>query len=367
MRIPVLDHNNKPLMPTTPSRARRWVKEGSSVKRWSKLGVFYVQLVKPPSGYKKQDIAVGLDPGKLYSGVAVQSAKCTLLMLHLELPFKIIKDRMEQRSMMRRSRRGRRINRSCAFNKRAHRQKRFNNRRNSKLPPSIGANKKLELQVIKLLTKLYPVSHIVVEQIKAKGNKGFSPAMVGQMWQLEQLAQAYKLLGFKVSTKFGWETSQLRQYLGLPKDKQDKSRQVPTTHAVDGITLACTRWMRYGVLSANSMGWIGFANVTPAVFVVIKRPPYSRRQLHLMVPAIGGVRRKYGGSVTRHGFRKGDYVEATQGSRTYRGWVSGDTEKQVSVSDQNWKRLGQFSKNKVRLIRRSTGLIVNNQQYKAVL
>ncbi|MHC5729383.1 MAG: hypothetical protein ACYTXY_35715, partial [Nostoc sp.] len=66
----------------------------------------------------------------------------------------------------------------------------------------------------------------------------------------------------------------------------------------------------------------------------------------------------YGGSVTRHGFRKGDYVEAIQSNKTYRGWVSGDTEKQVSVSDANWKRLGQFSKNKVRLIQRSTGLIV---------
>ncbi|WP_226586665.1 hypothetical protein [Microseira wollei] len=46
------------------------------------------------------------------------------------------------------------------------------------------------------------------------------------------------------------------------------------------------------------------------------------------------------------GFRKGDYVvEATQGAKTVCGWVSGDTEKQVSVSDQDWKRLGQFSKN----------------------
>jgi RRXRR protein len=215
MRIPVVDHKNKPLMPTTPSRARRWVKEGKALKRWSKLGTFYVQLVVPPSGRDKQDVSLGLDPGKLYSGVAVQSAKCTLLMLHLELPFKIVKARMEQRAMMRRTRRGRRINRKIAFNKRAHRQKRFDNRRNRKLPPSIGANKKLELRVIRLLTELYPISHIVVEQVKAKGNKGFSPAMVGQMWQLEQLVNAEKFLSFKVSTKYGWETSQLRQHLGL--------------------------------------------------------------------------------------------------------------------------------------------------------
>jgi hypothetical protein len=367
MRIPVVAHNNKPLMPTTPSRARRWVKEGKAIKRWSKLGTFYVQLVVAPSGCKRQDVSLG-DPGKLYSGVAVQSAKCTLLMLHLDLPFKTVKARMEQRAMMRRGRRGRRINRKVAFSKRAHRQRRFDNRRNGKLAPSIGANKKLELRVIRLLVKLYPISHIVVEQIKANGDKGFSPVMVGQMWQLEQLVNAEKFLGFKVSTKFGWETSLLRQHLGLPKDKQDKSRQIPATHAVDGIALACTRWMQYGVLSPTCMGWRGSIKVTPAVFVIVKRPPYSRRQLHLMVPSIGGVRRKYGGSVTRHGFRKGDYVEATLGNKIYRGWVSGDTEKQVSVSDANWKRLSQFSKNKVRLIRRSTGLIVTaTKKYKAVL
>ncbi|MEI2582985.1 MULTISPECIES: hypothetical protein [unclassified Scytonema] len=40
------------------------------------------------------------------------------------------------------------------------------------------------------------------------------------------------------------------------------------------------------------------------------------------------------------------------------GFVSGDTEKQISVSDANWKRLGQIASSKVTLIRRSTGLIV---------
>ena len=77
-----------------------------------------------------------------------------------------------------------------------------------------------------------------------------------------------------------------------------------------------------------------------------------------MVPSKSGVRRKYGGTTTGHGFRKGDYVKAEQAGRIYYGWVSGDTEKQVSVSDANWKRLGQFSAKKVHLLQRSTGLIV---------
>lgn len=73
-----------------------------------------------------------------------------------------------------------------------------------------------------------------------------------------------------------------------------------------------------------------------------------------------GKRRKYGGTITRHGFRKGDYVRAEQAGRIYYGWVSGDTLIQVSVSNFDWERLGQFSARKVRLLKRSTGLIVNN-------
>ena len=54
MRVPVLDYDGKPLMPTKPSRARRWIKEGKGVDKWSKLNVFYVQLLKPASREKKQ-------------------------------------------------------------------------------------------------------------------------------------------------------------------------------------------------------------------------------------------------------------------------------------------------------------------------
>ncbi|WP_238993729.1 hypothetical protein [Calothrix sp. PCC 6303] len=146
----------------------------------------------------------------------------------------------------------------------------------------------------------------------------------------------------------------------VPCKKSDKSLQVPETHAVDAITLACSEFLEYKSwegTKSHGGSWIGKVNITESQFTILRRPPISRRQLHLMVPSKGGIRRKYGGTVTKHGFRKGDYVKATQGNKTHLGWVSGDTEKQVSVSDQDWKRLGQFSKNKVSLIKRSTGLI----------
>lgn len=354
-RVPVISTNNLPLMPTKPSRARRWIKEGKAIGKFNKLGIFYVQLTCIPSESKTQEIVIGLDPGKMFSGVAVQSQKYTLQMLHLVLPFKTVKDRMEQRAMMRRGRRGRRINRKLTFRKRSHRQARFDNRRGSKLPPSIRANKDLEYRTITLLCEIYPVKTIVIEEVEARGSKSFSPVMVGQRYQISRLSELAAL-----ELRKGWETSNLRKYLGLHKEKSDKSLQIPETHAVDAVTLASSEFVKYQTWEAtksHGASWIGKVNITESQFTILRRPPISRRQLHLMVPSKGGNRRKYGGTVTRHGFRKGDYVEASQGNKTYRGWVSGDTEKQVSVSDQNWKRLGQFSKNKVQLIRRSIGLI----------
>ncbi len=363
MRVPVINYDSEPLMPTKRSRARRWIKEGKAIGKWSKLGIFYIQLLTPASGDKAQDIAVGIDPGKQFTGIAVLSHKSTLLTIHVDLPFKNITKRMAQRAMMRRCRRGRRINKKIPFNQRSHRQTRFDNRRQKKLPPSINANKQLERRILGLIIKLFPVSKVVYEVVKASGNKGFSPVMVGQIDQCKKLSKLDYLFDFK--TLQGYETYQIREHLKLEKEKSDKSLKIPQTHAVDGIALAASNWMNYGIVDNNSMGWRGEITLTDSIFLVISRPPISRRQLHLMVPNKGGKRRKYGGSVTQHGYRKGDNVEAVKANKTYRGWVSGDTNTQVSVSNANWKRLGQFSKNKVRLIRRSTGLIITSRKYLA--
>jgi hypothetical protein len=345
-------------MPTKPSRARKWVREGKAKGFFNKLGQYCVKLVEE-SGNQVQPLAIGIDPGKHFSGGGVQSSKFTLWTAHLQLPFQKIKERIEQRAMMRRSRRGRRINRKLPFSQRAHRQCRFNNRRGHKLPPSIRANRQLELRVILELIKVFPVTQIVYEIVEAKGDKGFSPVMVGQRWMLKQLEQ-FTL----VTTQLGWQTSMIRNELGLVKQKQNKQEAIPATHAVDGVALASSVFRDYKrFISKNAHGYTfqGEVNITSAPFAIIKRPPISRRQLHLMLPAKGGVRRKYGGTTTRHGFRKGDYVEATKASQTFRGWVSGDTAKQVSVSDSNWKRLGQFTVSKVKLLQRSTGLICTQE------
>ena len=372
VRVPVLAPDGQPLMPTKASRARRWVKAGRAKEFFNDIGVYYIQLVAEPSSRVAQPIVVGIDPGKYYSGIAVQSARATLFMAHLLLPFDTVKKHKANQKLIRRGRRGRRIDRTLPFEARSHRQKRFDNRRQKGVPPSIKSNRQLEYRAVQELCRVFPVSQIVYEYVKAdvdltsgrkaaRSGRGFSPVMVGQKWMLEQLATLAP-----VTTQYGWETAKLRNYLRLNKQKTNKGDTNPETHAVDGVALACSQFVQYEAFqTANTRGhhWLGAVQITRAPFVVFRRPPIARRQLHLMVPAKNGVRRKYGGTTTQHDFRKGDLVRAEMAGRVSLGWVSGDTERQVSVSDFNWKRLGQFAAAKVQLLHRATGLLVTRPQY----
>ncbi|MDJ0594937.1 MAG: RRXRR domain-containing protein [Pleurocapsa sp. MO_226.B13] len=358
IRVPVLSPSGEVLMPTTSARARRWIRQGKAKPVWNDLNIFCVQLLVEPSGTETQEIVASIDPGKLFSGIATVSKKAVLFTAHVVLPFKRVVARKQAQKILRRARRGRRINRNIPFALRAHREKRFDNRRGNKLCPSIRANRQFELRIINELVKLFPISEIVYEYVKARGDKGFSPVMVGQRWMLEQLSNIAPTHILE-----GWKTSILRKQLGLEKNKNDKSIQDVTTHANDAIALCASRFMQYKAFhTANSRGhhWVGSIQLTDSPFKVISRPQLYRRQLHFENPSKGGTRKRKGGTVTPFGFRSGDLVQATKGKLTVKGYIGGCSEvnKVVSIYDVNWKRIGQFRISKTQLLRRSNGLCV---------
>ena len=259
IRVPVLNSDGSPAMPTKASRARRWIKEGKAKVVPNDLKVFVVQLIEESSGRKTQDISLGIDPGSCFTGIAVQSRQHTLIGLNLNLPKKQVQKRLIERAVLRRTRRGRRIKRNLSFKQRNHRQKRFDNRRQSKLPPSIRANKQLELRIIDELSRLYPIAHVYVERLNKSDSPGFTVAAQGQTFLIKELEQQ-----FSVTLVQGWETQATREWLNLPKSN-NKGEQSHKAHVSDAIASSARHFIPY---AANTTGvqtgcsWKGFIGDT---------------------------------------------------------------------------------------------------------
>lgn len=371
-RVPVISSIGKPLMPTTPARARKWIKSGKAVGKRNKVGVFYVHLLRKPSGYKIQEIIAGTDRGKAFTGIAFQSKLATIALFHACLPGfykskKTSKDRqsvtgkMAKRTELRRTRRGQRINRKKPFKLRNHRQKRFDNRRKNKLPPSVKANREMELRILTEMSTIIPISEIRDESCGGNSKKngfGISPVTVGQEWFR---AEASKIAPVKDVDSL--DTGKYRNQLGLVKEKKDKSKQCPQTHASDAIALASTFFIKYkewNALLSHGHHWVGECVVTKAPFIVVTRPKLFRRKLHQENYSKGGILKRQGGTITPFGFRSGDYVQTTRKGDVISGWIGGFTNsgktKKISIYDHNWSRIGQFNPNSVKLIKRSSRL-----------
>ncbi len=270
---------------------------------------------------------------------------------------------MAKRLELRRTRRGKRINRTVAFKLRNHREKRFDNRRKKKLPPSVRSNREMELRILNEMALILPISEIRDEACGGntlKNGRGISPVTVGQEWFREQAS-----IIAPVTEVDSLDTGKYRDRLGLVKERKDKSKQTPETHANDAIAIASTAFIQYKSFStANTHGheWVGDCKVTPAPFIVLTRPKLFRRKLYQENYSKGGVLKRQGGTITPFSFRSGDYVQSSRKGEIIRGWIGGwtDTEKQkkISIYDHNWSRIGQFYLKDVNLLQRSSRICV---------
>lgn len=270
------------------------------------------------------------------------------------MPKKQVQKRLTERAVLRRTRRGRRIKRNLAFKVRNHRQKRFDNRRQSKLPPSIRANKQLELRIVDELSRLYRVSHIYVERLNKSDSPGFTVAAQGQSFLIKELERQ-----FPVTLVQGWETQATREWLKLPKSK-NKGEQTPSAHVSDAIAQAARHFIRY---AANTTGrqtgcsWKGVIEVTPFTFGTVERLPSRPRKMHDLTIKKGGVRDTYGGFDGTHSFRSGDYVEYRTKRSTLKGYISANSLYQFFPKKKRLKQ-GVTDRN-TRLLCYSSHLVVN--------
>ncbi len=297
MFVPVVDKDQKPLMPTTPSRARRWIKSRKATPFWKK-GIFCVRLNVEPSDRIKQEIAVGVDPGSKKEGFTVKSNAHAFVNIQADA-VTWVKDNIETRRNMRRNRRQR---------KTPYRKPRWNRsslKKKNNLSPSIKARWQWNLNVLLWLKKIFPITYVVVEDVSAeskksckKWNKSFSPLEVGKNWFYQKIEEL-----FEVILKQGYETKELRGKLGLKKSK-DKMSNDWSAHCVDSWVLA------------NSV--VGGDVIDNKEVMCISPIRLYRRQLHLLCPTKGRIRKRYGGTISL-GLKKGSLVKHPKHGVVYVG------------------------------------------------
>lgn len=292
--VPVVDQDQRPLMPTKASRARRWIKEGKATPFW-KRGVFCVRLNVEPSGRKMQDVVVGVDPGAKKEAFTVKSQAHTYLNVQADAVDWVGKA-VETRRQMRRGRR---------FRHGPCRKPRFNRSRGG-IPPSTKARWGWKLRVLNWLGRMFPITRVVVEDINAGTRKGkrrwnetFSPLEVGKQWFYDEVREVWELVTFS-----GWETRQMREGLGLKKIGNKQSSRFEA-HCVDSWVLANSQ------VSSQE----GPENRDVLCIVPLR---FHRRQLHRLQPEKGGNRKPYGGTRSL-GFKRGAWVKHPKWGLAYVG------------------------------------------------
>lgn len=310
--VPVLDKDKNPLMPTSWKRAKKLMKKGDAKPYWCK-GVFCIILQREPKSRYKQDVCIGIDPGSKFNGYTVKSEAHTYINLQVEAPTHV-KKRIEERTMLRRSRRNR---------KTPYRKCRFNRSRGNFIPPSTKARWQQHLNLIKWLKKMYNITLVAVEDVAArsikgarKWNKNFSPVEVGKNWFYNQVES----LGLKLYKFKGYETAEIRKGYGFKKNS-NKAKKDFYTHCVDSWCIA-----------NEVIG--GHAEIDNEKTIYLKPLKFWRRKLHEVLPKKNGFRRNYGGTLSM-GIKRGSLVKHIRWDLCT---IGGSSNNRISLHDMQTNR-----------------------------
>ena len=173
MRVYVINQRKEPLMPTTPCKARKLLKQGKA--KVVKREPFTIQLLYA-TGETKQDITLGVDAGSKIIGLSATTDKQELFSAEVELRNDIV-DLISTRREFRRTRR----------NRLRYRKPRFLNRVYSKnkgwLAPSVENKIQTHLKIISKIHEILPISKIIIEIASFDIQKIKNPDIEGEQYQ----------------------------------------------------------------------------------------------------------------------------------------------------------------------------------------
>ena len=286
MFVPVKTKDGQQLMPMHASRARKLVKRGEATPYWDN-GIYCIRLNKEPSDRDTQEIAVGVDPGSKKEGFTVKSEAHTYLNVQADAHSGVGK-KVAKRRELRRSRRSRKCpNRKNRTNRLANTER---------IPAGTRARWDWKLRILDWLSKLYPLTDVCVEDIKArtierakKWNTSFSPLEVGKQWFYAEIRKRWQL-----RTLQGWQTKEIRDRLGLKKSSK-KLAETFEAHCIDSWCLAYHT--------------VGGSGVPDNMDLLCVSPiPIKRRELHRQQEAKAGKRSRVGGTVLGQGLVKNTLI-----------------------------------------------------------
>ena len=222
MFVPVKTKDGQQLMPTHAARARKLVKRGEATPYFNN-GIYCIRLNKEPSDRDTQEIAVGVDPGSKKEGFSVKSAAHTYLNVQADAHNQVGK-KVAKRRELRRSRRSRKCpNRKNRTNRLANKVR---------IPAGTRARWDWKLRILDWFSKLFPVTHVCVEDIKArtiahakKWNTSFSPLEVANSGSIAKSKNGGSCCCFK-------DTKRKRFVINSDSRSHRKSRLKALMHIV---------------------------------------------------------------------------------------------------------------------------------------
>ncbi len=316
-------------MPCTEKRARKLMEKKQAKPYWYN-NIFCIILQKEPSARNIQRVIFSVDPGSQREGYEIAAPSRVLFCFHTNTP-EWVKKRVETSANLCHSRRGRNT---------PYRPQREN--RNIKIKGPQGSTRArwgFKLRNLEIMSKLYPIDGVAVEDIKAKTvngkkkngksrkwNKSFSPLECGKNWFYSKV----KELGYKLFLFQGHETYEHRKARGFTKTSQKLANKW-NAHCVDAH---CLVEMVLGEIEPDfQISYLEYLQ-------------FNRRSLHVQNPSKGGERRKTGGTISM-GIKKGTIGRTKKYGLVYIGGSSLLKDKYERLSFHNiksGKRLTQYGK-----------------------